>query len=709
MHAQWLKYWIRLTSSFWFVPSLMACGAALLALISIALDKTVTDQWLRAIGWVYSGGAEGASAVLGTIAGSMITIAGVVFSMTLIALSLASSQLGPRMLRNFMRDTANQVVLGTFIATFVYCLLVLLTIRHENEGAFVPQLSVSMGVLFALASLGVLIYFIHHVSVSIQADQVVAQIAKELIAAIDRLFPQHTGQTASQPADVLSEPDQMFSQATGTITADADGYLQLIEGDALVALAKQANVVLQLQRRPGHYLVCGSPLVRVWPEMRISKKFAAQVNAAFVLGHQRTAVQDIEFAVLQLVEIAVRALSPGVNDPFSAIVCVDRLGSALSRLAQRDIPSPQRFDDKGQLRLVVSTTTFAGIVDAAFNQIRQSGRSSPAVTLRLLETISVIAPATRRLQDQAALRRQAEMIVQAAHDALPEQQDRQAVEERFQAANQALFKASAESPGASPQMPIPQRQFPQSGSERMTDGNLPTQVVFLLDVDNTLLDNDRFAADLTTRLDQDVGQLQRERYWSIYAKLRDRLGYVDYLAALQALRANDDDQPALLRMSSFLLDYPFSERLYPRALAALEYLGTLGTTAIVSDGDILFQPRKIQRSGLWNAVEGRVLVTLHKEHQLELIQRRFPARHYVMIDDKPQLLTAMKQALGTRLTTVLVRQGHYAAEFPAGQSQSSTPGPAPDMSLEHIGDVCELTLEDFRVARSLDPASTAQH
>jgi len=138
-------------------------------------------------------------------------------------------------------------------------------------------------------------------------------------------------------------------------------------------------------------------------------------------------------------------------------------------------------------------------------------------------------------------------------------------------------------------------------------------------------------------------------------------------------------------------------------------LGTLGTTAIVSDGEILFQPRKIQRSGLWNAVEGRVLVTLHKEHQLELIQRRFPARHYVMIDDKPQLLTAMKQALGTRLTTVLVRQGHYAAEFPAGQSQSSTPGPAPDMSLEHIGDVCELTLEDFRVARSLDPASTAQH
>lgn len=243
----------------------------------------------------------------------------------------------------------------------------------------------------------------------------------------------------------------------------------------------------------------------------------------------------------------------------------------------------------------------------------------------------------------------------------------------------------------------------------MADCTLPTPVVFLFDVDNTLFDNDRFAADLTARLDHQVGQPQRERYWSIYAELRDRLGYADYLAALQALRANDDEQPALLHMSAFLLDYPFSERLYPRALAALEHLGTLGTTAILSDGDILFQPRKIQRSGLWNAVEGRVLVTLHKERQLELIQRRFPASHYVMIDDKPPLLIAMKQALGIQLTTVLVRQGHYATDVQTAQLQSSTMEPAPDMSLEHIGDLCELTLADFRVARALDHADTGQH
>lgn len=167
-------------------------------------------------------------------------------------------------------------------------------------------------------------------------------------------------------------------------------------------------------------------------------------------------------------------------------------------------------------------------------------------------------------------------------------------------------------------------------------------VVFMLDVDNTLLDNDRFAADFTARLDHDFGKAERERCWSIYAELRDRLGYADYLGALQQFRNGSDAVLALLQMSAFLLEYPFGERLYPRALAAFDHLRTIGITAIVSDGDIVFQPRKIQRSGLWDAVDGRMLVTLHKERRFDLIQRCFPAGHYVMIDDKPQLLAAMK-------------------------------------------------------------------
>lgn len=217
------------------------------------------------------------------------------------------------------------------------------------------------------------------------------------------------------------------------------------------------------------------------------------------------------------------------------------------------------------------------------------------------------------------------------------------------------------------------------------------KVMFLCDVDNTLLDNDRFAADLTARLDEDFGMSERERYWSIYTELRDRLGYADYLGTLQAFRAGGDDEPALLQMSAFLIDYPFNERLYPRALAALEHLRTIGTTAIVSDGDIVYQPRKIQRSGIWDAVAGRMLITLHKECRLDLVQRCFPASHYVMIDDKPQLLAAMKRVLAGRLTTVFVRQGHYATE-----SDPLAIDPAPDLGIERIGDLCELALVDFQ-------------
>ena len=219
------------------------------------------------------------------------------------------------------------------------------------------------------------------------------------------------------------------------------------------------------------------------------------------------------------------------------------------------------------------------------------------------------------------------------------------------------------------------------------------EVVFLLDVDNTLLDNDRFVADLSARLAHDFGEAERRRYWAIYEALRDQLGYADYLGALQKFRDGSDNSAALLQMSAFLLDYPFTERLYPRATAVIAHMRTMGTTVILSDGDIVFQPRKIQHAGLWDAVDGRVLVYLHKEQKLDAVQRQFPARHYVMMDDKPQLLVAMKRALLDRLTTVFVRQGHYAAD----QAPSST-GSAPDVTVDRIGDLFEFAMDRFRIS-----------
>jgi FMN phosphatase YigB (HAD superfamily) len=215
----------------------------------------------------------------------------------------------------------------------------------------------------------------------------------------------------------------------------------------------------------------------------------------------------------------------------------------------------------------------------------------------------------------------------------------------------------------------------------------PADVVFLLDCDNTLLDNDGVQDDLRSHLASEFGPGSRDRYWKIFEELRVELGYADYLGALQRYRLGDPNDPRLLQMSAFLVDYPFADRLYPGALAVLGHLRQWGPTVILSDGDVVFQPRKIQRSGLWDAVEGRVLIYIHKEQMLDDVEQRYPARHYVMVDDKLRILAAMKEILRERLTTVFPRQGHYALD----------PGilsayPAADLAIERIGDLldCEL-------------------
>jgi FMN phosphatase YigB (HAD superfamily) len=211
------------------------------------------------------------------------------------------------------------------------------------------------------------------------------------------------------------------------------------------------------------------------------------------------------------------------------------------------------------------------------------------------------------------------------------------------------------------------------------------QTVFLFDVDNTLLDNDAVQDDLSAHLEREFGRSQRDRYWSIFEGLRAELGYADYLGALQRYRLENLDEPHLLLMSSFLVDYPFASRLYPGALQALEHCRRFGPTVILSDGDVVFQPRKVRRAGLWDAVEGRVLIYLHKERMLEAVARRFPASRYVMVDDKLRILTAMKREWGDALTTIFPRQGHYARD-----PKEIAAYPAADVTVEGIGDLLEV-------------------
>jgi uncharacterized membrane protein len=410
----------------------MTLFAICLGFAGISYDRAIDNT-----GWAYGGGPEGAREVLATIAASMITVAGVSFSVMIVALTLASQQFGPRLLRNFMRDTGNQFVLGTFIGTFSYCLIVLRTVRGGGE-EFVPHISITVALVFALASLGVLIYFIHHAAVSIQAPELIATVAKDLDQSIERLFPEKLGHPPEQDQPSCSEDlIEEFELHGDRIPALHSGYLQSIDTEQLMKIATERELVLLLKYRPGDFLIQDSELVICKPAGRLNQQITAEIQNAFLLGTQRTHLQDAEFSVQQLVEVAVRALSPGINDPFTAINCIDRISAALCLLAQRSFPSALRYDEQRNLRIIARPVSFGGIVNAAFDSIRQYGRSSAAVTIRLLEAIAVIATCVQREEDRKSLLEQAVMIVNAG-EAFPEERDRQDLEARFKIVSQRL-------------------------------------------------------------------------------------------------------------------------------------------------------------------------------------------------------------------------------------------------------------------------------
>ncbi|NJP12165.1 MAG: DUF2254 domain-containing protein [Leptolyngbyaceae cyanobacterium RU_5_1] len=430
------KLWDLLHSSYWFLPTVMAVAAAGLAFLLLAIDSA-GSKILSQLTWLYAGGPEGARAVLSAVAGSIITVTATAFSITIVALQLASSNFGPRLLRTFMQDTGNQVVLGTFIGTFIYCLLVLRTIHGEDYQLFVPQLSVTVAIGLAITSVGVLIYFIHHAATIIQVSHVIANVSEDLEQAIDRVFPETLGQSASDQHLVSKIPTDFDAEAH-PLNATKTGYLQAIDDQKLMQLADNHRLLLRLQIRPGQFVVKGSELLQVYPRDRITPAFVKHLNDAFLLGHERTEQQDVEFPIDQLVEIALRAISPAVNDPFTAIRCIDRLGAGLAHLATRNFPSPHRYDKTHTLRVIAEPVTFEQLVDAAFNQIRHYGRSDADVTIRLLDAIALVAHHTHHSTQQTVLQRHADMILRGSQEGLAEELDRQALQERYYRATKAL-------------------------------------------------------------------------------------------------------------------------------------------------------------------------------------------------------------------------------------------------------------------------------
>ncbi len=432
-------FWEALRTSLWFVPGLLVLGSIVLAQILIEVDhrldpQAMQDRWPR----LFGAGAEGARAVLATIAGSMINLAALAFSITIVALTLAASQYTSRVLRNFMRDRVNQVVLGSFVSIFVYCLLVLRTIRGTDEFEFVPVASVLFAVVLAFVGIGCLIVFIHHIASLIQAESIVRAAMEETIATIDVEFPEPCADNNEPQTSMRLPADKLSWQA---IPSRVTGYLQRVDDAALLEFAEANATIVRMERCVGDFVVRGCPLASMSSALPPDD---ARINAfaeVYDIGRRRTMVQDAGYGVRQIVDVALKALSPGVNDTTTAVTCVQHLTAILVHLAQRQVPSRYRVKD-GQLRVIASTPTFQSLAAESFDQIRQNAAGNVAILLALLQALETIADRTSRDEHRQALRRQVEMIDHLAATSIPEQRDRESLEAARVRVRKALGEAS---------------------------------------------------------------------------------------------------------------------------------------------------------------------------------------------------------------------------------------------------------------------------
>ena len=398
MTARIRKLVSDLADTFWLVPGLMVLAGTLTALACVRLDRsTLIPQWLLER-WLYNGGGTGARTLLGAVAASTIGVAGTVFSITIAALSLATGQMGPRLLRNFTRDRGVQFTLGAFLGTFSYALIVLRSVRTQSEGEFVPHLSLSVAIFLAFVCVATLVYFVGHMASRINVDTVIELVSEDVHSAIEQLVSKKRG---SAP------PSADFWRDAVPISDARRGYLNQLHEDGLADWTAEHATVMRLLVRPGDYVFPGAPIAIMKPP---AEGAGAAINEATALGSQRGGAADLEFAVRQLVEVAVRALSPGINDPFTAMSVLDRLGTALCDLVPLHLTTGVSMRHE-RVVLVVPTISYDGLVDGMFHMIRQNAANHVAVLMRLLEVLTAVASCERDPERVKALRRHVDLVL----------------------------------------------------------------------------------------------------------------------------------------------------------------------------------------------------------------------------------------------------------------------------------------------------------
>jgi len=434
--------WAALTGSLWFVPGSIVLVAILLAVgmieLSSVVDPSVLARWPR----VFGAGAEGSRSMLAAIASSMITVAGVTFSITMVAVTQASSQYTPRILRNFMRDRANQVVLGVFVGIFAYCLVVLRTIRGQEEPTFVPSLAVLLGVLLALLGIAVLIFFVHHIATTLQASEITARVFRETVAAVAQVFP---GTVADELGD--PEPARLVALVPEgswrPVLSRTTGYVQRIDLEGMTRVARKAGLLLRLECVAGEFTVAGLPAAWYAPHPSAAPRAGAaedqgvngKIPGFYVVSSYRTIDEDPAFGIRQLVDMALKAISPGINDTTTAITCVDYIGAILVHLARRRVEDPRR-DEDGVVRVVAPRPTFEGLLALAYDEIRQSAGTNVSVLGRQLETLAQLGREVPVRSRRAAVSRQVELVQQATA-AVPSPHDREHLDRAAREAREA--------------------------------------------------------------------------------------------------------------------------------------------------------------------------------------------------------------------------------------------------------------------------------
>lgn len=384
--------WRRVSGSLWFVPALLVVLGVALAFCLVEahtlFDRGLSKSWPR----LFGAGAEGARGMLTAIASSMATVAGVVFSITIVALSLAASQYSPRVLRNFMSDRPTQVVLGAFLAIFAYCLIVLRTIRGEEDGPFVPSVAVFAGVLMAFVGIGLLIYFIHHVAMAIQVPYIVGRITTETKMGIERLFPSDIGEASGSKPQLCGDSPPSPDRAK-LLRAQKDAYLTSVDGEGLVNEACRLDRLLVVMPRVGDFVTAGEVLIQVSGDDDLDGADCGNLLQCFGWQSERDVHQDVQYGIQQLVDVALRALSPSTHDPTTAVLCVDHLGALLKRLSSREMAASLR-EKHGKPRVWVRGPIYEELVETALSSVTQHAGTHAVVHVRLMAAVACAAEAS---------------------------------------------------------------------------------------------------------------------------------------------------------------------------------------------------------------------------------------------------------------------------------------------------------------------------